>query len=40
MAQARAEAVTRYPAGTFKRLKAAKVAPKDLEAFRQLFLAP
>lgn len=34
-----AEAVTRDPTGTFERLKAAKVAPADLEAFRQRFLA-
>lgn len=34
-----AEAVTRDPTGTFKRLQAAKVAPEDLEAFRQRFLA-
>lgn len=38
-ATALAEAVTRDPTGTYNRLKAAKVAPKDLEAFRQRFLA-
>ena len=38
-ATALAEAVTRDPTGTFERLKAAKVDRKDLEAFRQRFLA-
>jgi hypothetical protein len=38
-ATALAESINRDPTGTFKRLQAAKVAPKDLEAFRQRFLA-